>query len=124
MSPHASPPYSLSEELFDELLDLWHQLRAGFDTNAVAAPFVPLVGTSYGEHRAPKVMYIGKATEGWSDEPEMSLATRHAFTHGFYESLCCRDYAGFAIDAVETTYTLAGGGGAKKVGEVLITSPS
>lgn len=33
-------------------------------------------------------------------------------------------FAGFAIDALETTYTLAGGRAAKKVSEVLITNSS
>ena len=81
--------YGLSPALFDELLAAWQQLQKDF---AVAAPFVPVVGTHYGEPGAPKIMYIGKATEGWGTRPASSLAEDRASTKDFYDRLSAGKY--------------------------------
>lgn len=101
--------YGLSPALFVELLDLWQRLQKDF---AIAAPFVPVVGTHYGAPDAPKIMYIGKATEGWDEEPRMTLAGRDLFTREFYESLCSGDYRSiywyFIRNMTEKLYSAVG----------------
>lgn len=71
----------ISSELFTELLELWRKQQGTFGEGAIAGPFVPMVGKRYGEPGSPRLMFVGKATYGWDEPPELSLEACAILTH-------------------------------------------
>tara|TARA_R110002126_G_scaffold12418_10_gene54141 strand:- start:40 stop:723 length:684 start_codon:yes stop_codon:yes gene_type:complete len=69
----------MSPELFRELCDL--------RTNIPGADgiFVPYIGKHYAESEAPRLMFIGKATEGWEITEPMTLESQIEHSKAFCE---------------------------------------